>query len=204
MRWIVVAVLAWTWTPAGPARAAQEDLTLAELEARAERIVVAEVTSVETRWAGNDRGDLETVAWLSVEQTLAGEPAAAVAVVLGGGHRGDIGTWIPDEPVLVADRRYRLLLARDELDRWRVLGGHAGAEPLEPLPCYGLNGVDWSYHAHPVEEDFVLNVQSFPDGLASDDVTDLGPGERWEFTAKIGRFFNEAITFKVDSLTGTP
>ena len=172
MRWIVVLSLACSWTLAGPARAVQEDLTPEQLEARAERVVVAEVTSLETRWTGTERGDLETVAWLVVEDTLVGEHEDALALVLAGGHREDFGTWVPDEPVLAADRRYRLVLAHDDLGRWRVLGGHAGATPLGHLPCYGLSGVDWTHQAHPVEEDFSLNVQSFPAGVGSDDAVE--------------------------------
>lgn len=170
MRWIPFATIALFLTV--PAQAAQEDLSADQLEARAERVVVAAVSSLETRWAGNGRGDLETVAWLSVEDTLAGEHEEAIALVLAGGHREDFGTWVPDEPTLLADRRYRLLLVHDDLGRWRILGGHAGVAALDLLPCYSFTGVDWTHQSHPVEEDFSLNVQSFPDGMASDEAVE--------------------------------
>ncbi len=168
--WITLSAM--LLVAAAPARAMQEDLTADQLAARAERIVRAEVTSLETRWAGTEAGDLETVAWVSVEQTLKGEQAHTLAVVLAGGRHGDLGAWVPDEPTLLADRRYELSLVRDDLGRWRVLGGPRGAVPLDPLPCYQVNGIDWSHQAHPVEEDFKLNVGSFPDSMTSDEAVE--------------------------------
>jgi len=144
-------------------------LSDAQIEALAEWIVEGEVTSLETRWAAGGEAGIETVVWVSVDHTLLGVPTDTVQVVLAGGRMGDDATWVSDEPVLIADARYRLTLVRDDRDRLRVLGGDAGAVPLGPLPAYDLTGADWSHHAHPVEEDFQLNVGTFDDGMVSDE-----------------------------------
>ena len=169
MPWSRIVLSTLVLALAGHALAMQENLTSEEITARADRIVRAEVTSQEIRWAGTARGDLETVVWVSVEETLKGTPQQAFAVVLAGGRRGDLGAWVPDEPTLLTDHRYELALVRDDLGRWRVLNGPGGATPLDPLPCYQVNGIDWSHQAHPVEEDFKLNVNSFSDSMTSDE-----------------------------------
>jgi len=169
MRRIGWFALASVWALAAPAGAVQERLTAADRAARAELIVDAEVTSQNARWAATRDGDLETVVTLAVEQVVRGEAGELLELVLDGGRLGDHGTWVPDEPVLLDDIRYRLYLVRDGGGRWRVLGGPAGAVPLDPLPCYDLSGVDWAYQADPVGEDFSLNVLSFPDPLVSDE-----------------------------------
>lgn len=165
--WIGAVVGCWAlaWT----AGAAQEGWTSAQIEAAAEWIVEGEVTSLETRWARGHEAGIETVAWVAVERTLLGVPTDSLEVVLAGGRIGDHGTWVPDEAVLVTDGRYRLTLVRDEAGRLRVLGGQAGAVPLGWMPCYDLTGADWSHQAHPVEEDFRINVGTFDDGMVSDE-----------------------------------
>lgn len=165
--WIGAALVCWALPRT--AGAAQEVWTSAQIEAAAERIVEGEVTSLETRWDEGDEAGIETVAWVAVERTLLGEPTDSAQVVLAGGRIGDCATWVSDEPVLVVDGSYRLTLVRDDRGRLRVLGGEAGAEPLGPLPIYDLTGSDWSHHAHPVEEDFRINVGTFDDGMVSDE-----------------------------------
>ncbi len=168
MDWTRIGILALV-VVAQPATAAQQSLTPEQAEVMASWIVDAEVTSTEVRWSAHGRGDLETVAWLAVHEVFKGEPVDELAVVLLGGDLGDEGTWVPDEARLLEDVRYRLALAHDLDGRLRVLGGPAGAEPLDPLPCYALTGADWTHNAHPVGEDFSLNVGSFSDGMVHDE-----------------------------------
>ncbi len=169
MRRTRIGALTLCWALAGPAGAVQQPLTGEQIASMAEWIVDGEVTSVEARWSGDRGHGIETVAWVAVEQTLLGVPADTLAVVLAGGRIDDHGTWIADEPVLLADHRYRLTLARDPRGRLRVLGGVDGAIPLDPMPCYALTGEDWAHQSHPVEEDFRINVGTFDDGMVSDE-----------------------------------
>jgi MYXO-CTERM domain-containing protein len=169
MRRTWIGALAWCWTLAGPAIAAQQPLTAEQIEAMAEWVVDGEVTAVEVRWSGDRDEGIETVAWVAVEQTRRGAPVDTLAVVLAGGRIDDHGTWVADEAVLLADHRYRLTLVRDGRGRLRVLGGAAGAVPLDPMPCYGLTGSDWAHQSHPVEEDFRINAGTFDDGMVSDE-----------------------------------
>jgi hypothetical protein len=169
MRRTWIGLLAWCWVLAGPASAAQQPLTDEQIASMAEWIVDGEVTALEVRWAGEPGRGIETVAWIAVDQIHRGEPADTLAVVMAGGRLGDEGTWVADEPVLLADHRYRMTLVRDGRGRLRVLGGETGAVPLDPLPCYALTGTDWAHQSHPVEEDFRINVGTFDDGMVSDE-----------------------------------
>jgi len=157
------------WALVLPASAAQQALTPEQIEAMAEWIVDGEVTAAESRWAGDRGGALETVVWVAVGEVLLGEPVDTLAVVVAGGQVGDQGSWVPEEAHLLTDHRYRLTLVRDGRGRLRVLGGSAGAVPLDPLPCYALHGSDWAHQTHPVEEDFRINVGTFDDGMVSDE-----------------------------------
>jgi len=135
-------------------------------EARAERVLIAEVIGLESRWAPGADGAIETL--VELYPLVEGEPELIEVVVPGGGVDGQ---WMQASgaPSFAWGGVYRVSLGRDLEGRWRVLGGEAGAEllhapssdPSEPPPPYALTGVSWNYEQDPIEQPFVLNAAEF-------------------------------------------
>ncbi len=90
-------------------------------------VVSAEVTSTETRWSDDALGGIETSIWLAPIETLSGQEPEVLEVVLAGGEIDGIRVEVEDTPHLALDRTYLLFLVQDDLGRWIVLGGEAGA-----------------------------------------------------------------------------
>ena len=93
----------------------------------ASRVVIAEVTSAEVTRVSGSPGDLETTTWLSVHDVLLGTAPAkqTLSVSHRGGVLGPWSHWVEDQPKLVQDHRYLLLL--DGHTPARVIGGELGA-----------------------------------------------------------------------------
>lgn len=147
------------------AHALQPDLSQEELEAHAELVVVGEVTSLESRWAAGPAGGIETVAWVALEEVQGGQDPSflghTLEITLPGGVLGEHRTVVSDTPTLWEDARYRLILIRDG-ESWRILGGERGATQLSGPLAYALIGWDWAWQEHPVEDGFLINLDSFP------------------------------------------
>ena len=107
------------------AHAVEPQVSLGQKMRAAELVVVAEVTSTEPRWAEGPRGGIETVVWLAVETTLAGEPEHSLEVVVPGGRIGQHATGSSAAAELAVDGRYLVLLSRDDAGLWRVFAPSA-------------------------------------------------------------------------------
>lgn len=114
------------------ASALQVSLSPRDLFEAADLVVVAETTSVETRWAAGADGHIERVAFLAPlhwYKNTAQTPT--VEILLPGGTIGEFGTWVEDVPNLSTDQPYLLFLRQSEGGHWRVFGGEQGAIPLD-------------------------------------------------------------------------
>jgi len=114
----------------GGADAAQLALTRQELCEHSDRVVIAEVTDIETRWAS--RGRIEHLVHLSVEKTLAGSPHDDLELLLPGGTIGDLQYVVEHAPKLLVDARYLLFVS----DRGDVVGGEQGAIRITPAGAH--------------------------------------------------------------------
>lgn len=110
----------------GVAWAAQMQVTRAELCGVSDLVVVAEVTSGETRWATGPAGAIERVRWLHVHDPVRGAASDTIEVILPGGTIGGIGQWVEDVPELLGNTTYLLFLEATG-SGFQVIGGDAGA-----------------------------------------------------------------------------
>ena len=112
-----------------PVEAAQIAWTRPQLCGLSSVVVVAEVTSTETRWAPGPDGGIETIVWLSPREAVKGIVPAPLALVLQGGSVDGIVLWVEDQPALALDHTYLLLLSESDAGLV-VVGGERGAVPL--------------------------------------------------------------------------
>jgi hypothetical protein len=109
--------------------AAQIDWTRPQLCGLSTVVVVAEVTSTETRWAPGPDGGIETIVWFATREAVKGVAPEPLVLTLPGGRLGEIGHWVEDQPALTVDATYLLLLA-DTSEGLKILGGERGAVPI--------------------------------------------------------------------------
>jgi hypothetical protein len=109
-----------------PANGAQIELTRSQLCAHSERVVIAEVTDIETRWT--TRGRIERLVHLTVDETLLGPPSDDVELLLPGGKIGDLEYSVEHAPNLLIDAQYLLFVS----ERKDVVGGEQGAIRITP------------------------------------------------------------------------
>lgn len=112
--------------------ALQVEQTRTQLCAKADAVVVAEVTSFETVWAEGDDGALLTRIWFARTLSVRGDTGnSAIELVLPGGAKGGIEHRVEDTPKKPQlDRRYLLFLAGGPNGAYKVLGGEAGVIAL--------------------------------------------------------------------------
>jgi len=110
----------------GAAWAAQHQVSRAELCEVSDLVVVAEVTSGETRWATGAAGAIERVRWLHVHDLVRGAAGETVEVLLPGGTIGATGQWVEDVPELLGNTTYLLFLDAVGAS-FQVIGGDQGA-----------------------------------------------------------------------------
>lgn len=107
----------------GSAFALVEELTLDELTAEADSIIVGEVTDITSYQEGE--GNIYTLVTLSVEHTIKGESEGEVAIKLPGGEVDGIGLWVADAPIFQLGERTIVFL--EEVDSaFEVCGWHQG------------------------------------------------------------------------------
>lgn len=109
-----------------PADAAQIAYTRPQLCGLSTVVVVAEVTSTETRWSVGEDGGIETLVWLAPREGLKGVVPEPLALVVRGGQLGELGLVVEDQPALALDHTY-LLLLQDTPAGLMVVGGEHGA-----------------------------------------------------------------------------
>jgi len=193
-----------------PADAARAFETPEVREARAERVLIAEVSGLESRWAPGEDGAIETLVEL---MPLAGadpaDPLGAtgpIEVVIPGGAVDGQWMGVSGAPRFAWGGVYRVSLGRDFEGRWRVLGGEAGAEQLSgPAPApYALTGYSWNYEQDPIEQPFVLNAAEFSSafgGEAAVEETILTIMDVWNTEAEAGFMIRYGGTTSRDSTT---
>ena len=120
---LVLVALAVT---AVPAWAAQIEMTRPELCKYSQRVVIAEVTDIETRWTAE--GKIERLIHLAVSETLVGPASDDVEVLLPGGKIGDLEYSVEHSPHLLQDARYLLFVSHYN----DVVGGEQGAIRVTP------------------------------------------------------------------------
>jgi hypothetical protein len=100
-----------------------EKLTVEELTARADAILVGEVT--DGSCYQEDEGNIYTQVTLSVEQTIKGETKEAVSVRVPGGELNGQTLWVEDAPSFQAGERAVVFLEERE-GILTVVGGFQG------------------------------------------------------------------------------
>lgn len=98
-----------------------EQLTLDELAARAESILVGEVTDI----ASYKEANIYTLVTLSVEQTIKGETGGQVTIRLPGGEVDGLGLQVEDVPSFESGERAVVFLEEGE-GIFSVVGGFQG------------------------------------------------------------------------------
>ncbi len=110
----------------GAAWAAQMRVNREQLCGVSDLVVLAEVTSGETRWATGPAGAIERVRWLHVHDLVRGATGDTIEVILPGGTIGGTGHWVEDVPELLGNTTYLLFL--DAVgEGFQVIGGDQGA-----------------------------------------------------------------------------
>lgn len=94
-------------------------------------VVVAEVTTVEARWATGPVGGIETAYDLAVSRVLVGTVPAPLQVVVPGGALDGVRITVEDAPTLLPDHRYVLALTPRDGGGWRPFGGANGVLALD-------------------------------------------------------------------------
>jgi hypothetical protein len=119
-------------------------LSMDELCAHADAVVIAEVTTLESAWSVTKPVDaawsttepvIETHVHAAVTRVLVGPPTHrmdidGVEMVLPGGSIGSLTLWVEDAARLAADHRYGLFLIARDAETWGILGGEQGALEL--------------------------------------------------------------------------
>ena len=93
------------------ALAAQVHMTRAELCEVADRVVIGEVTDIETRPSADD--SIERMVHLSIRQTVKGDASDDLVVTVPGGTLGEVSLWVEHSPVFLSDATYMLFIAPD-------------------------------------------------------------------------------------------
>lgn len=114
-------------------RALQRPMSLGALCARSALVVVGEVTGLESMFSADGSGRIETWADVAVVQTLRGDPPReGLRVLVPGGAAAGLRLTVEDAPTLRVDAPTLLLLTPLERGAgWAVLGGEAGARPVQ-------------------------------------------------------------------------
>lgn len=98
--------------------------------ARAELVVVGEVTGAETRWSEGALGELETRWDIAALRTVRGQvPAEGLVLRTPGGARDGVRLTVSTAPTLAQDHLYLLLLRADG-DAYAAVGDAQGVIPL--------------------------------------------------------------------------
>jgi hypothetical protein len=116
-----------------PAGALQLELTPAELCTAVERVVVAEITDIDTRYT--EDGPIERLVHASVSRTVKGPSTDGVDFVLPGGEVGGMSFIVSDVPNLMANGHYLLFLSPQD-GRLQIQGGEQGAMRITPQGAF--------------------------------------------------------------------
>jgi len=169
---VVMLVLGWARLPQA---SLLSTMSLRELVASSDRIVVAKVISVGAAWDASHRRILSTID-VVIEQTWKGEPAPRISIVQPGGAVGDMEMAVGGMPGFVPGERALLFLHGRV---WpQVVGMSQGKRTLErdtqsgrwflqspDMTCVVERGSDAKLrHAHPSApvdlDDFHAQVES--------------------------------------------
>lgn len=133
MQHYVLFVVGSLW--AGSALALQRPESLPAQCARSPLVIIGEITGQESFFQEDRSGWVLSRHDLSVLKVLRGTPVESVTVVTPGGRVGSLELHVEHTPELIVDQRYVLLLEpRADGVSWRVVGGEAGAIPVEGDP----------------------------------------------------------------------
>ncbi len=124
------------------ALALQQEVTREALCSISSVVLVAEITSIETRWSEGESGGIERVAWLAPIQASLGELSPNKPVVLPGGELNGLTYWVEDVPKLEADQQY-LLFLKDRGGFYEAIGGENA-----PIPVRSTQGT----RGQPIEQ----------------------------------------------------
>ena len=111
------------------ANALQQQVTREALCEVSSVVLVAEITSIETRWSEGETGGIERVAWLAPIQIQRGEISPTQPIILPGGDMSGLTYWVEDVPKLEADQRY-LLFLKDKGSFYEAIGGENAPIPV--------------------------------------------------------------------------
>ena len=100
-----------------------EKLTVEQLAARADSILVGKVTNIACYQ--EDKGNIYTLVTLSMEQTIKGETKEAVNVRIPGGELNRQAMWVEDAPSFQLGERVVIFLEERE-GIFNVVGGFQG------------------------------------------------------------------------------
>ena len=123
----MLLLLPLLWIPG--ARALQLEVTPLELCVAVDRVVVAEITDIEPRYATDGR--IERLVHGAVSQVVKGPAGDGVDFVLPGGTVGDSSLHVSDAPTVLTNGRYLLFLSQRD-GQWHVQGGEQGALRITP------------------------------------------------------------------------
>ncbi len=119
----LVLVLGLLLTVIGSTSALVEQLTLDELTAKADSILVGEVTDITYYQEGE--GNIYTLVTLSMDQTIKGETQEEVVIKLPGGEVGRLRLWVSDTPSFKLGEKAVVFLEKEE-NTFDVCGWYQG------------------------------------------------------------------------------
>ena len=99
--------------------ASSQPLTRAQVCARADAVVIGEVTGQEAAWRPD--GGIETLVDVTVEAVQRGRAPGDLRITVAGGTVAGVRMEVSEAPRFVNDQRYLLLLVRREAG-WEALG----------------------------------------------------------------------------------
>ena len=118
---------------AAPSSALEVERTRHQLCAKADVVVIAEVTSFDTIWLEGAEGGLLTRVWFAAVMPVRGNTGeGAIELLLPGGAKDGVEHYVEDTPEKpTRDRRYLLFLKRGPNGSYKVIGGERGVVAIK-------------------------------------------------------------------------
>ena len=167
MCWLALAFLLLTHAPAVAGGLVARPLSIRELTATADTIVVGRIGSARSHATGSGP---ETHVQVDVEQVLKGAPAAPLTIVQPGGDAGGVAGVVAGAPTFATGERVLLFLTRRSDGALRVAHLYQGKFTIEADPPQAVRRLP-DTHA-------VLDQVPLADALAMVRAALPAPGER--------------------------
>ncbi len=102
-----------------------EKLSLEQLTAKADFILVGTVTNIDTLQDAEDKS-IYTLVSISIEQSIKGNLGQRITITVPGGEVDGIKEWVEDSPSFRVSERVVIFLHQEDVDTFSVVGSFQG------------------------------------------------------------------------------